>query len=965
MLALLLALALLIGNLYPVPNVQAEEETQVQQTVVQQEQQSEEDVKQEEVIETPSDTDGEEVTEVLESSEFQEVEEEISETVEANNQEEKETEVGEANVEEAKAEVISQSITGSYLGVKTEAKVYNDFTNDIWLQYQQKEMRVGDTASLRPWRVEQIVTDTINNDVARPNFHFEIIAGDSVSLNTSASTEKATVTAVKPGTSIVKVTYDALDYKGQHWNGISPVNTAYAVFTVGETGKAVINTTKDFQDWRHYDTIYYKEGNTVPYRFTVDTQNAASVKVTCNGLEIAGNGKNYTANLENRSNIIGIETTDADGNVKSMWRVIDARFIEVNVANKTNPSQPLKAGETATVSFKGITMPVYKLATIYNPCMDGWGAKSTRVQYHNAKLGDFEGICKQWDLAARNSFDVTFPESGEYTFTSANGIYCEWWGSPLGADITANGSGEPNLNAPVLKDNFSKLPDFTVTVGKGEGEGGGEEKPEEPESNVVIQPSEIHAGDEVTVTIKNIEKPAKLSSPVHTIKTKYNTDIPGLEAIESKEAKGNMELLKTLTFVVPKETPIGVYHLTGGKVYAEHGGLAQLGYANKKKENFFEGELPDIEIEVKEPDEVIAQRVIDKIDSLGEILSILQEDDVRAAREDYEALTDAQEDLVSNLLDLEAAERKIEELKEMLKPNLPIEPENPQNPNPPVNPEKPEKPQPPQKPQKPEKPQTPQKPEIPTKPDVQDILDKTKPSGVLGTVAKSIQKSGEAASVKKESNMIDAKTDNGIVSKSQIKAIAGKDKNLRIRGEMEDGTTYTMILNGKDVKTASDICTTITRNSMYEEQIRLLAPEPEILVFENKGRFSGELMTEVFVNKEDGVYLLFRYDEENEKAVYIQKVTVKDKKVKFLVEEGGSYFIDKKAKVKTVSEIKEAEMRKEPEQKELDTKAVETQSVTGNADKTSHRPLYIFIGIAAAAGIFITGYLTGHRRKGK
>ena len=56
--------------------------------------------------------------------------------------------------------------------------------------------------------------------------------------------------------------------------------------------------------------------------------------------------------------------------------------------------------------------------------------------------------------------------SREYTFTSQNGIFSEWWGSPLGADITANGSGEPNLNAPVLKDWFSTLPSFTVSVKK-------------------------------------------------------------------------------------------------------------------------------------------------------------------------------------------------------------------------------------------------------------------------------------------------------------------------------------------------------------------------------------------------------------------------------------------------------------------------------------------------------------------
>ena len=65
--------------------------------------------------------------------------------------------------------------TGSeeYLGVQTEAKVYDDFENDIWLQYQQKEMQVGDTTNLRPWRVEQIISNAVANDVQRPVFHFE------------------------------------------------------------------------------------------------------------------------------------------------------------------------------------------------------------------------------------------------------------------------------------------------------------------------------------------------------------------------------------------------------------------------------------------------------------------------------------------------------------------------------------------------------------------------------------------------------------------------------------------------------------------------------------------------------------------------------------------------------------------------------------------------------------------------
>ena len=412
----------------------------------------------EESVEAPQnteDTTAEEEPETEESNENEPVkmEEDVAE---------EEPLMGEGVVEEQPAEGVSGT---EYWGVQTEAKVYDDFENDIWLQYQQKEMQVGDTASLRPWRVEQIVSDVINNDVARPTFRFEVIYGDSISLDTTATDSKAVVTAEKPGTSVVKVTYDALEYKGKTWGAISDVNTAYAVYTVGETGKAEITVSEGLDKWRHYDTIYYNEGATVPYTFTVNTSGAESVKVTLNGLEIQGQGNTYTANLENRSNIIGIETKDADGNIKSLYRVVDARFINVNVENKSKPGETLRAGDTATVSFKGITMPVYKLATIYNPCFDSsWGGEATHVLYENEKLGTFKGKCSQWDLATNNDFDVKFSEAGTYTFNSSQGIYCEWWGSPLGTDITAEGSGEPNLNAPILKDYFSKLPSFSVNV---------------------------------------------------------------------------------------------------------------------------------------------------------------------------------------------------------------------------------------------------------------------------------------------------------------------------------------------------------------------------------------------------------------------------------------------------------------------------------------------------------------------
>lgn len=376
-----------------------------------------------------------------------------------------------AKAEEAMAK------NGDYIGVKTEAKVYDDFENDIWLQYQQKELDVGETAEIYPWRTPQIVSNSITNDVARPNFHFDIIKGEDVislekkqsnsSLLEENAYDKAIITAEKQGTAIVQVTYDKRTYVNTTYGAISPVNTGYVVFTVGETGKAQITTDDKFANWLHYDTIYYNEGETTPYSFKVDTENAISVKVTVNGMEVQPNGpvggvtsNTYTANLENRSNIIGIEAKDEDGNIKSMYRIIDARFIEVNVKNKTTGSDIIESGNTAVVSFKGVTMPVYKLATIYNPQM---GKNATYIQYENEQLGEFKGQCRQWDLATNNDFEITFNNAGSYEFIS-DGIHCAWWGSKLGTDMGQEGAGNPNLNAPTLAGTFSSMPTFKVNV---------------------------------------------------------------------------------------------------------------------------------------------------------------------------------------------------------------------------------------------------------------------------------------------------------------------------------------------------------------------------------------------------------------------------------------------------------------------------------------------------------------------
>ena len=371
----------------------------------------------------------------------------------------------------------SEEEEDAYLGVNAGSEVPDSFTNDLWTQYDFKELKVGGTAKLVPRRVEEAITDAIGNNVELPHFNYEIIKGDSVTLDES-NNSKVTVTAVKEGNTVVKITYDALDHSGgTHFDAVDPVNTAYVVYSVDGNENISITDNIVYKDadkkdesdvvFRSYDTYYFTEGDSTPFTLKASAENAESIVVKCNGITVPQNGTEgtYTLPLENRSNIIEITAKAADGTTRSKFHVLDARKIKINVENKSHEGEELEAGDTAIISFTGITMPVYKLATIYNPCFDSpWGGEATNVHYTYGSTV-YKGKCRQWDLAIKNSFEVTFPEEGIFTFKDG-GIYCDWWGSVLGSDKTTDNPGEPNLNAPVCEGEFSFMPDFDVTVAK-------------------------------------------------------------------------------------------------------------------------------------------------------------------------------------------------------------------------------------------------------------------------------------------------------------------------------------------------------------------------------------------------------------------------------------------------------------------------------------------------------------------
>lgn len=347
-----------------------------------------------------------------------------------------------------------------------------DWENDIWLNSDFQRLSVGGTYNIYARRLPELVKDPINNTgLTLPPMHYEIVEGnDVVSVD-----QDGMVTALKEGVAVIRVRYDEVkpEWSDTTYGACSPVNYAYMTVEVNNDPADVPivsdldRLNQDEQNVYHtkgttFDTVYFTEGDSVPYTFTAEA-GGAELDVTCNGKTVTGKDGTYTANLENRTNVIQITATK-DGKTIMQAYSIDARKIEITVKNQTSPGEALQAGDTAAISFKGIVIPVSKLATIYNPCFGGgaWGNTASGVQY-TVNGEDVFGRCSQWDLATKNTITYTFKTAGTYAFTDGC-IDMWWWGSEPGTHQTMTGPGDANLNADTLHAKMGMMPNFTIPV---------------------------------------------------------------------------------------------------------------------------------------------------------------------------------------------------------------------------------------------------------------------------------------------------------------------------------------------------------------------------------------------------------------------------------------------------------------------------------------------------------------------
>ena len=296
-------------------------------------------------------------------------------------------------------------------------------------------MSVGQSKTLKAYRVWELIK-TFENHVIMPDFHYTILSGsDVVSLAEKASPSNGdgdwmTLTALKQGTAIIEVTYDAMELSGGSYDGVygasDPARTGLLVVQVGgsanvnfgiESFASLSTPEEDYipynannkQAWdAEFDTLYFT-GSSGELKFK--PPGATSVAVSNNkGASWTAlspvNGV-YTATIVSGNNILRVTTASG-----TAYQVVRGDRIAVRYAEKDGDGdRVLESGETVRVYLDGLHMPIPKIAGNYNPGYEATADGYSPVHLNYSVNGTaIHGPGKQYDfITAANYIDVVLP----------------------------------------------------------------------------------------------------------------------------------------------------------------------------------------------------------------------------------------------------------------------------------------------------------------------------------------------------------------------------------------------------------------------------------------------------------------------------------------------------------------------------------------------------------------------------
>ena len=385
-------------------------------------------------------------------------------------------------------------------------------TNDIYTNIRDEGMyRIiasGERVPLNTFRVTQGTGSDVGNLIMEPDKHYKVMYGDSVEViegQGKPGREWADIAAKpgKSGPSIVAIRYDESEYleysenlppmseKGIYLPAIDPDRIGIAIYDVDGSGDKIEPNIKQLK----YDTIYFAKSIKGPsgkelggsdkkdFTFKPTSKNGA-VKVeyhrpiqsledfnndnffaeeTWEAAEMSDDGS-ATIKLRNGRNIIRMTSGDS-----VRYFTLRAKAIDVKTENLTNKGKKFKKGDKVKVSFSDLTLPVYKMAAIYNPGIGNDPPGSYNLVANTRLIGklngkDIKGPVTQYAIGYVNYFEF---EAGEDDMLLSDiHITSGGFGSALDGhcDIDENGLG-PNLNAPSMSNGiYCDFPEIRIAM---------------------------------------------------------------------------------------------------------------------------------------------------------------------------------------------------------------------------------------------------------------------------------------------------------------------------------------------------------------------------------------------------------------------------------------------------------------------------------------------------------------------
>lgn len=321
---------------------------------------------------------------------------------------------------------------------------------DIYLNVNRQgyiNMESGATRELDAFRNWQAIEGFMNNQIALPDMHYQVIdfdgnPSDVVSVIPDANNSGlATLTANKAGTAIVLVTYDAMTHmQGQSstdskvFSAIWPECTGVFVVSVDNDGSAIetnmeiarpgVNVTKNEQKYidAEHDILFYLGNAGASYTFTPESGTTVSVarstvsdKLTFSGFTTDGvavdseTGAVTVTGLTTGRHIIRVEK-----NGTATYQVVTARQVSYDLVDADGNVLPAnteyKAGDTVYLQFHDLLSPKEKLSGVYNHTFILYYEDADGNKYQSAAPAGFGGMYDFNGNPVRQRITITIPK---------------------------------------------------------------------------------------------------------------------------------------------------------------------------------------------------------------------------------------------------------------------------------------------------------------------------------------------------------------------------------------------------------------------------------------------------------------------------------------------------------------------------------------------------------------------------